>query len=369
MAVDAGGSIWITNNYEYNRSPFACVSGGRTLLRLTPTGQDAPGTPYTGGGLYGAGFGIALDPANHLWVGNFGFQGVDNGVDCDPNPPALSVSEFNIQGIPLSPPKGFTNTISQPQGMASDQAGNIWIANCGSGSVTKYPGGNAIHPVNYNNLGLASPFGLAVDDEGNVWVASNGTNSVVGLSQDGKLLPGTPVDVGLYPLGVATDDLGNVWVSNSGVVELPCAGSSGGVHPPTQQPSITEITRNGESVSARSFHGGGLLVPWGIAVDGNDNVWVANFAGRRVSELCGAKPENCPSGTKTGDPISPEGGYESNALMRNTGVAIDPSGNVWLANNWRILAVQTNPGGNGMVEFVGLAAPVRTPVIGPPQRP
>lgn len=36
-------------------------------------------------------------------------------------------------------------------------------------------------------------------------------------------------------------------------------------------------------------------------------------------------------------------------------------------NSWA--PVQTNPGGNGMVEFIGLAAPVKTPVIGPPQRP
>src|SRR5208282_3286125 len=39
------------------------------------------------------------------------------------------------------------------------------------------------------------------------------------------------------------------------------------------------------------------------------NVWVANSTGRSVTELCGARPENCPPGKKTGDPISPPGGY------------------------------------------------------------
>jgi hypothetical protein len=31
---------------------------------------------------------------------------------------------------------------------------------------------------------------------------------------------------------------------------------------------------------------------WGIAVDGNDNVWVANALGRSVVHLCGAEPKN-----------------------------------------------------------------------------
>ena len=58
------------------------------------------------------------------------------------------------------------------------------------------------------------------------------------------------------------------------------------------------------------FDGGNSINgPWGIAVDGNDNVWVANAFGRSVIQLCGARLENCPPGAKTGDPISPPGGY------------------------------------------------------------
>ncbi len=73
-------------------------------------------------------------------------------------------------------------------------------------------------------------------------------------------------------------------------------------------------------------------------------------------------------GFQTGDPISPDGGYSSDALVRNTGVAIDPSGNVWLANNWETFPVQQNPGGHEIVVFIGLAKPVQAPLIGPPQK-
>jgi hypothetical protein len=41
----------------------------------------------------------------------------------------------------------------------------------------------------------------------------------------------------------------------------------------------------------------------------------------------------CPPRYRTGDSISLYTGYTGNALTRNTGVAIDPSGDVWLANN------------------------------------
>ena len=38
------------------------------------TGQFVPGSPYSGGGLSGAGFGISFDPKGRLWVSNFGFS-------------------------------------------------------------------------------------------------------------------------------------------------------------------------------------------------------------------------------------------------------------------------------------------------------
>jgi hypothetical protein len=44
-------------------------------------------------------------------------------------------------------------------------------------------------------------------------------------------------------------------------------------------------------------------------------------------------------------PIAPTG-YESESLDRNTDVAIDPSGNVWLADNWKQSPLLNNPDGN-----------------------
>jgi len=100
LAFDADGNAWITNNYPYNPDPFASVCGDTKVVKLTPTGQDAPGAPYYGGGLYGAGFGITQDPKGHTWIGDFGFQ----GSQCPVNPSLFyrSVSEFGPRGAALS---------------------------------------------------------------------------------------------------------------------------------------------------------------------------------------------------------------------------------------------------------------------------
>jgi hypothetical protein len=77
--------------------------------------------------------------------------------------------------------------------------------------------------------------------------------------------------------------------------------------------------------------------------------------------------KKCPAGMRVGDPISPDTGYTSDSLQRITGGQIDPSGNVWLTNNWKIDSDGfVNPGGNAVVIAIGAGAPVKTPLIGPP---
>jgi len=50
-------------------------------------------------------------------------------------------------------------------------------------------------------------------------------------------------------------------------------------------PAVLALLDNTNSQPMRSFAGGGQTIPWGIAVDGNDNIWVANFGGQRLTEL------------------------------------------------------------------------------------
>ena len=377
FAIDARGSLWVANNYEYSRKRLFPVCAAENVLRFTPTGRNFPGAPYTGGGLTGAGFGIGIAPNHHVWVGNFGFA----APECAQQPPHNSVSEFTPTGEPLSPPLTDKGTkkekggyedgdIYWPQSTISDREGNIWIANCGNDSVTKYPGGSPGLAENFKHIGLSKPFGAVVNPRGQVFVTGNDSSTVAILEPDGKPAPNSPISgYGINrPMGNAIDSRGYVWVANSGKIPAPCPVDLDFV---PRGGTTTLLKPNGEPFRAHPFRGAGLRTPWGVAVDGDDTVWFANFTGQRLSQMCGTQPKLCPPGKqRIGASISPRGsGYGFDGLVRNTGVAIDPSGNVWLTNNWKTISIQANPGGYQIVAYLGLAAPVKTPLIGPPEQP
>ena len=69
------------------------------------------------------------------------------------------------------------------------------------------------------------------------------------------------------------------------------------------------------------YTGGGLDYPYGLAVDGSGNVWVANAHGNSLSEF-----------NPLGKALSGSSGYTGGGLNGPAGLAIDASGNVWAAN-------------------------------------
>ena len=255
-----------------------------------------------------------------------------------------------------------------------------------------YPKGKAskAFQLTIPTLDRVKPFGVAIDHKGNAWVAGTLNSSLTVYDPRGELIDYIESPAGQElsrPAGVASDSQGNMWVANSDVNDQPCPPGGlldGG---PGTDPSIALFHRhpNREPHVGSPFTGGGLTWPWGIAVDGNDTVWVANFGfpfdlndqenapsweePNRVSHFCGVDTLRCPLTKQgVGMPISPDGtGYTSMSLIRNTGIAIDPSGNVWLANNWKEIPPLRNPGGNSVAVMVGAAAPLKTPLIGAPR--
>lgn len=372
FAVDHEGNLYVVNNYQYGADPTVPVCASDALLKFTPAGEFAPGSPFRGGGLSGAGFGVAIDAYGDIWAANYGFAAPAPGCPDDQQPPHNSVSLFTPDGVALSPSASATSTggftqgdLSWPQGAIATDNGDVWFANCDNDSVTRYPDGDPNQAQNIGDLGLDEPFDL-VDTGRAIFVSGAASDNVAVLSPDGSVARAPITGSGLdHPMGVASDAGGNVWVANSGIIDLPCP-----YRPPVdpQIGSLTLLGPDGTPVQDTAFTGGGLTVPWGITTDGDGNVWVANFAGKRLSHFCGTDPSTCPPGLTTGDPISPAvTGYFFDGLVRNTGVIVDPSGNVWVTNNWLEVPVQTNPGGHEIVAYVGLAPPVL--VDAPRERP
>jgi sugar lactone lactonase YvrE len=365
IAIDGHGNLWVNNNYTYSADRFASQCSSDLLFKFNPRGRYVQGSPYAGGGLSGAGFGITLDPRGRVWVGNFGFS----SPGCPVIPPRNSVSLFDSRGRALSPAQGFTQGgIASPQATVSDRKGTIWVANCADGSITRIPGGNPAAAQKISGLGLVLPFGVGINRKGQSFVTGLGSSNVAILNKDGTPTPNSPIGGGFLkrPMGIAPDSRGNMWVANSGIVDLPCP-FTGPVPEPPLDGSVALLGPDGTPKA--QFRGAGMTIPWGIAVDGNDNVWVANFQGQRISEICGLRRRHCRPGSAVGSPISPESGYGFDGLTRLTGAAIDPSGNVWFTNNWKLLPPPANPGGYEIVAFIGLGGPLKTPTIGTPRSP
>lgn len=377
LAFDANGYAWINNNVVQG-----ATNSSNCLMVLKPNGQPAnginntPTSPITGGGIYGSAFGVAIDKLNYIWTGNFGWGGSQYW------PPSGSVTKLSSLGVPISPASGYTAGLSRVQGVAVDQSNNIWMASYGNNSVVVYPN-QTTSPVSYADSNT-EPFGMAVSSDGYAWVTYTGTDTVSKLrySNSGisKLFSVT-LPSGSNPKGIAVDSLGNAWVA---------AGSTSTVY---------AINASGTIVG--TYTGQGLNGPWGISLDAKQNVWVANFGVNLPSirysivQLCGAAG-NCPTGVSMGTAITPSTGYTLPSagsqvllnsgqplygtgapasylpLMRLTSTNPDMAGNIWAANNWKPSGLNDlllNPGGDGIVIFIGVAAPTKAPSLGPAQYP
>jgi hypothetical protein len=387
VAFDKNGYAWVANNV-FQGTP----NSTRGIIVLKPNGKPADGqhgtpmSPITGGGILGPGFGVAIDRRGMIWVGNFGWGNAPGDI------PDGSVSQFSPLGQPISGPQGYKGGTHQVQAVAVDQENNIWCASYANDRVVVFPYGDPTRAFWHQEKKNRGPFGIAIAQDGSAWVTnSGGLSGKSGQSsvckyviekgiENGRLKQLFSHDVGNALKGVTLDSQGNAWVASGG------------------DDSVYLFSPEGEQIgefSGGHNHTGGINSPWGVAVDGDDNIWVANFGpleigndytAAAVSYLAGANPDTRPADLNTGDSIAPDGytlptageqvllhsgiplyGPKGDAcyspLMRMTNVIIDQAGNLWAINNWKpnfdsdFEPARGNPGGDGIVIFVGVAKP------------
>jgi streptogramin lyase len=218
-----------------------------------------------------------------------------------------------ITAIGVSPQLTFSPEVqsslgggfSQPDGVATDSGGNIYVADQANNAVKKIPSGcGTASCVTTIGGGFSSPYGIAVDGAGNVWVADNGNNAVKKIPA-GCTASSCVITLGGAigsPAGLAVDGFGNIFVTDS------------------SDAIVFEIPQGCAASSCTVSLGGGFGTPYGIAVDGNGNVFVADGGDAAVKEL----PASC----TTASCVSTLGG----GITQPYSVAVDASGSVFVGD-------------------------------------
>ena len=400
MMFDSEGNLWAGDNFIVGAQNQDALWAGN-LSKFAPNGKPLSPmtTGFTGGGVEGIGFGLCVDAHDNCWATTYGSK---------------AIIEFDKTGKPLSPPGGWTfgGRLGLMQGIIATPNGDIWALDIENAQVIHLPQGNPEKAefIFVNKTGkplknpghLLAPFSLAIDQQNQIWVGNGAAHWVSRFSANDPTNTVKKFKAGYSVSGLAVDSQGNVWIPNRlgnslrgwrTWIRLLFKARGGGNPDPylttvmsKQKPgywsggSVTVLKPDGSQMPFSPITGKGLAGPWAVAVDGDDNIWVSNFASDKfgIAELCGANSKAWPPGKKMGDAITPKGGYVGGGLQMQVDIDIDPAGNVWVGNNWqKIKAVlgevaeprSTLGAGQGVVVFYGVAKPVRTPLIGPVQQP
>ena len=210
----------------------------------------------------------------------------------------------NIQVSPAVQSSIGSNLMT-PSQVTTDAKGNIYIADPGQAKVLMYAVGSST--VVSLGTGLTTPTGVAVDGSGDVFIADSGAGSVYevpfgpsGLNTTGQvtLVSG----LGTTGLQLAADGLGNLYVadpSNGRVIKLSNVGAS----------TASNLGQTEAILTA------GFTSPSAVAVDESNNLYVID--GTNLFEVQGGR----------GAPTT-----LLNNLAGATGLAIDPSGAVYISS-------------------------------------
>ena len=215
--------------------------------------------------------------------------------------------------------------LSDPSAVAIDSTGAVWVANYDSPHVSKFSStGIPASLTGFPGVGLRQSYGLTVDPQDAPWVANQQSVPTAGNNQFGSVshftstgaeTSGAGITAGglYYPQAAAADSNGNIWISNYGNSSATLLASDG-----------TAISTNGYAVSALPF-------TTSVALDSAHNAWFA--AQRSIARVTAA-------GTTSA--------YA--CCNKPSGIAVAPSGNLWVADYGASAVYQLNPAGTTLTQ-------------------
>ncbi len=373
---DADGNLWSGQNWMPGSQSGVNKSTGGGVIKFSPNGTalSPPITGFTGMGIDGVGWGTAVTK-DRVWISSF------NGK--------ILVMDFNGKPVASENDFPFKEKFLGLMGIGVSASGDVWIADGSNNQLLYFPGGRIKEGRIVKVEGLKSPFDIVIDSQNRVWVANSSSDTVVRFpANDPTKVESFRAGIGVRAL--ALDSKENVWVASNMDLRTPQPKLPEGISimeqfklitahmfkyvsgpPPRPTGAVNMIRPDGTQPAPDGFTGEAINIPWGLNVDGNDDVWIGNMWGRSATLLAGDNTQGHPAGTKVGDVIHI---FQSGSIQMITDVSIDPAGNVWVANNWNSLEAAASPdpsrptstwgGGSGFTVIYGVAAPVKSPRMG-----
>jgi ribosomal protein S30 len=349
-----------------------------TTLENTPkavqlVATDADGDPLTYTVMTQPGHGILTGPqAGLTYTPNASYTGSDsftfkaNDGKVDSNVATVSITVTSVRGIittvagngvyGYSGDGGLATQamLTYPHGVVVDASGNLYIADRDNERVRKVDTNGIITTVAGNGVygysgdgGPATqamlrwPYGGAVDASGNLYIAdmdnnrirkvnANGIitrvagNGIEGFSGDG----GPAAQARLYwPAAVAVDGFGQLYIADSGNNRIRKVDTKG---------IITTVA--GNEMSGYNGDGGPateatLDYPHGVAVDASGNLYIGDMNNYRIRKVDTNGIITTIAGGMGGGYAGDGGPATQAQLYFPQGVALDTSGNLYIADN------------------------------------
>ena len=345
---------------SYAQNISTIVGGGPHNLQALQTGLPLPS-------------GIAIDSSGNIYVSVVNLHQIWKISTSGQVNVFAGNGSFNYNGDGF---QALSATLNQPQGLAFDTAGNLYVADTGHNRVRKITTAGVISTVAGDGAGrffgdggaataasLNGPVGVVVDASNNLYIAdknnqrvrkvnSGGTISTVAGNGTAQFLGENvdPVTASLnFPGGVAIDSAGSLYIAdtlNARVRKVDFGANR-----------ITTFA--GTGVSGYSGDGGAatsaqLNIVNGVIIDSSSNVYIVETSDIR---LVSSGTISTFAGTGTAG-FSGDGGSKLSATFRNvSAMALDSSQNAYLvdAGNYRVrktaAGIVNTFAGNGSLDY------------------
>ena len=322
QAFDSSGNLWVAdtgnNRILEFKAPF--YTGEAASLVIGQSSFTTSGSGTTATSLDGP-TSIVFDSSGNLWVADTG----NNRILEFKAPFSTGETASIVVGQTAFTTSGTgttASTLNDPNGIAFDSSGNLWVADSGNNRVLEYPSAS---------LSSSGPSATLVVGQGSLTSGTAGTS-------------GTALN---DPNGIAFDSSGNLWVADTGnnrVVQFPYSSLSG------SGPAAT-IVIGQTSFTAGSPNGGGNINPLGlnaptnVAFDNWGELWVADTGNNRVLQYLpvyygsfvngqAANYVEGPASWNTGLPNTYDyGSIGSSTLSAPKGLAFDSLDSLWIADS------------------------------------